>query len=203
MGKDAKRRAWGFLLYPADDGELAQMVDAIEKSGQMCVLSPVHDRDTWTEADEQADATHKAGELKKRHVHGMWVFNGGARMSQALKACEIFGESCPKHVEPINSVVGMTRYFAHMDNPEKFQYNPTDIRAYNGAEIRLLQRGSEMADGIGRECLEWLQVNHVVEYAALVDFARDERPDWLPYVTRRAVFFGHYLQSVRRCMGVR
>ena len=35
-----------------------------------------------------------------------------------------------------------------------------------------------------------------------MDYALRSQPDWVPVVSRRAVFFGHYLSSARACAAV-
>ena len=200
---DVKRKAWGFIVYP-ETITADEIVAHIESTHQPCIISPLHDSDMWTEKDEKGNPEHKAGTLKKPHFHGMWVFSGGARRSQALELCEGFGAACPKHVEPISSIVWMTRYFAHLDNPEKTPYNPSDIVAFNGARICLDQPScGDDGTAILRAALDWLDKTGCMEYGGLVRHCMTSQPDWLPVVARRAVFFGHYLASVRGAVASR
>lgn len=199
---DLKRRAWGFVVYP-EHLEPAEITKRIEETHQQCILSPLHDRDTWTAADEEKNSDHKAGETKKPHFHGMWIFNGGVRKAQALELCEIFGDSCPPHVEPISSMYGYTRYLCHLDNPEKFQYCVDDITAFNGAKIKLESPRAQDPIVVLRAALNWLNETGCVEYGQLVQHCMECEPDWLPIVSRKAVFFGHYLASVRSCDSAR
>ena len=92
----------------------------------------------------------------------MWLFDGGARMSQARDLCGIFGAHCPGYVQPVYSVVAMTRYFAHLDNPGKARYDTADIRAFGGAHVSL-DKPLTAEDGKAILCdvLHWLQVEHV------------------------------------------
>lgn len=203
LKKDTKKRAWGFILYPSSPDDLT-LLDLIQDTHMACLVSPLHDRDTWTAADETKNPDHKAGGLKKPHYHGMWLFEGGARMSQALDLCGIFGDACPPYVEPVASVVGMTRYFAHLDDPDKYQYDVADIKAFGGAHV-CLQRpltGDDVASVL-EDCVAWIRRNHVSEYADLVDHAYECEPDWVPVVTRRTLFFVRYLASLRGIEAVR
>lgn len=198
---DTKRRAWAFVVYPDADFDIDAICAAIDETHQPCLLSPLHDRDVWTAKDAAANPEHVEGATKKPHMHGMWLFAGGARMSQARDLCaQAFGSHCPGYIEPVYSVVGMTRYFAHLDNPDKHSYDVADIKAFSGAHVSL-DKPLTPEDGKAILCdvLHWLQVQHVTEYATLVDYALRSQPDWVPVVSRRAVFFGHYLASARAC----
>lgn len=191
-----KRRCWGFLVYPDKDYDRAAIAQAVRATGAQAILSPTHDRDAWTAKDEAKDVSHKAGQLKKAHIHGMWIFSGGARASQALELCrQAFGSHCPPHVEPIYSRSAYVRYMCHLDQPDKWPYDPADIEAFGGASVCLdaeTSASGELADLLG-----WIDAHDVREYASLVDWARVERPDLLSLIARRAVFFGHYFASRR------
>lgn len=201
MPNDAKRRAWAFLVYPDADFSVAAICAAIDAMHQPCLLSPLHDKDVWTARDAAANPEHVEGTLKKPHMHGMWLFDGGARISQARDLCaEAFGAHAPGFIQPVHSIVAMTRYFAHLDNPDKARYDVADIQAFAGARVSL-DKPLTAEDGKAILCdvLHWVQAHHVSEYAVLVDYALKFEPDWLPVVSRRAVFFGHYLASARAC----
>lgn len=134
VSRDKKSRAWGFIYYP-DSPDDVSVFDEINSVHVPCLLSPLHDSDVWNEVDAAKNPEHVVGSLKKAHYHGMWLFDGGARASQALSLCEVFGTRCPPHVEAISSISSMTRYFVHLDNPDKYQYRVDDIQAFGGAVV--------------------------------------------------------------------
>jgi len=194
---DRKSRAWGFILYPDSPDDLT-LFDQIESTHIPCVVSPLHDSDMWTAEDEAKNSEHKAGTLKKAHYHAMWVFDGPARLSQAQKLCEVFGDHCTKMIQPIGSISAMTRYFAHLDNPQKHQYDPAEIMAFNGASVTL-QRAltPEETAQVVREIVHWCRERHCVEYADLLEFSLAHNPDWAQVVMSRTIMINAYLRSLR------
>jgi hypothetical protein len=201
VSHDRKSRAWGFIYYPDSPDDLS-VFDEVSSVHVPCLLSPLHDSDVWTSVDAAKNPEHVAGSLKKAHYHGMWLFDGPARVTQALDLCKAFGSHCPPHVEPIASVTSMTRYFIHLDNPGKFQYNSEDISALNGAVVNLQKPLTpEEITEAQKAALAWCREVHCVEYADLVDYCLDVRPDWFQVVSTRTIFFAHYLQSLRLMRG--
>ena len=53
------------------------------------------------------------------------------------------------------SVVGAYRYFIHLDNPEKYQYERDEIKVYNGFEVSLTNKEIRVAiTEIEQICIE-------------------------------------------------
>ena len=197
VSRDKKARGWGFIYYPETPDD-ASIFDLIESTHMPCLLSPLHDSDVWNSTDEAKNPEHKAGTLKKPHYHGMWLFDGPARSSQAASLCEVFGDHCPPHYEAISSIPSMTRYFVHLDNPDKYQYSIDDIQAFNGATICLIKPLTpEEKSAVVKDSLAWCRDNHCTEYSDLVNYCLDKRPDWFEVVSGRTIFYSHYLSSNR------
>lgn len=190
-----KARAWSFLYYP-DPVEDISFFETISNMHIPTLLSPLHDRDTWTKADEQKNPEHVEGQTKKAHYHGMILFSGPARLTQALEVLLPLGNNVPGHIEAVNDVTAMTRYFAHLDDPEKYQYNPEDIRAFCGAQISLEKAlTAEQVNKIVVETLTWIRTCKIREYCELVDYAFKTRTDWIPVVISRVIFYRSYFAS--------
>ena len=92
----------------------------------------------------------------------------------------------------------MTRYFIHLDNPDKFQYRLEDISAFNGAVVDVQRTLTpEEVKTLIRDVVTWCRTHGCCEYSDLVDYCLDSQPDWLQVVSSRTIFFSHYLQSAR------
>lgn len=112
---------WTFVGYPGDS--LPENYQQIINSWHISVLeSPQHDLDL------NADDTEK-----KNHIHFMIYFGKGANKSydQVRFYSDQLHAASP---EIVNNRNAMTRYFIHRDNPEKHQYDITDLRSYAGFE---------------------------------------------------------------------
>lgn len=140
--KGTKSKNWWFVLYPDD-----LPVDWKQRLINLNIrifISPLH------EHDQNADGTPK-----KAHHHVIFMFDSIKSLAQIYdiiigcfpdksESGEIIGVGhfCKENKEPdnstsqviINSIVQSTRYLAHLDNPEKYQYNPEQIEGLSGAD---------------------------------------------------------------------
>ena len=95
---------------------------------------------------------------------------------------------------------GQIRYFAHMDNPEKYQYKPSEIIAHGGADIRkyLTATGGDKIK-ILAEMQDWIDETGCTEFHELARYARNERfDDWYDVIaTQSTVFLNAYIRSKR------
>src|SRR5699024_12235962 len=70
--------------------------------------------------------------LKKAHYHALSMFDGVKSYNQVKSIADSFNG-------PILQIVGsakcLTRYMLHLDNPDKAQYDSSDLQAFNGADI--------------------------------------------------------------------
>lgn len=191
--KQVKRRGFAFLIYP--ESAPKNWVQVLEETRLRVLISPIHDKDVWTETDELQNPNHVAGEVKKAHYHCMIVFDGPSTVASALSVLEPLSIN---RVEPVASITGMTRYFAHLDNKDKAQYKVDEIIALNGAVVDITRELTpEEKRAIREQVLSWIRDNNVTEYADVVNYAMDCEPDWLDYVSTQSIFLGKYLASVR------
>jgi hypothetical protein len=161
--KDGRYRHWALLVYPESapsDWEALLDAECIP-----WVKSPLHDSDVWTPDDERQCAEHTAGSPKKAHWHVALMFSGKVG---ALRVKAIADKLHAPYPKPINDIRAMVRYFAHLDSPEKHQYNTADIEAHCGADVfKYLQ----MSDSEEDEALNTLEAvileNEVTEYFEL------------------------------------
>lgn len=180
---DVKSRTWAFLVYPESVPE--NWIEQLKNSHMPMAISPVHNLDVCND-----------GTLKKPHYHVVIYFDGPARSSQALKILEPLGIN---HVEAIAHTRSYNRYLAHLDDPDKAQYDPSEIVAINGAVVDLSKPLSpEEQKAVRGEVLEWCRTYNITEYAALVDYASLEKLEWLDYVETHTIFLNGYIRS-RRC----
>lgn len=127
-------------------------------------ISPLHDKDI-----------NPGGEVKKAHHHVILMFDSVKTVEQAREVFEkIGGVGC----EVINSIRGYARYLCHLDNPEKFQYQPDDVTALCGADyasiIELVIDKYKAID----EIMDFCDDNGIVSYRDLMRYCRKDRRDW-------------------------
>lgn len=182
--KEVKKREWTFLIYPESAPQ--DWRDNIRQRGLIAAASPLHDRDI------NADGTPK-----KPHHHIIVVYDGPTTYSNVLKLSQ--GELNGTIPKPLDSPRGMYTYFTHEDNPEKAQYNKSDIEHFNGFNITdlCMLKASEI-QAIKLAVLDFIDDNDIIEYADLVKYLRaaDLRDEaWV--AMDNTFFFNSYISSRR------
>ena len=121
MAKDSRARQWSFIGYP-DDSLPDNYSEILSDEMHLCwAESPVHD------ADLNGD-----GSEKKKHIHFALVFDGMKSYDQVKEITDRLHCPIPQRCRNLK---GLIRYFIHLDNPEKHQYSPDDIKCHGGFEI--------------------------------------------------------------------
>lgn len=158
------------------------------QTGLQCAVSPLHDRDV-----------NPTGEPKKPHYHVILAYSGPTSYNvvKALTNGKL-GQTIP---QPLEQLEGYYRYFTHKDNPEKAQYNASDIETINGFDIRnYIDLTKSEVVRIKREIQAFIRDNQIFEYADLMDLLMDageEMADHYEVAANNTVFFDRYLSSRR------
>lgn len=181
--KNVKKRNWAFILYP--DSAPADWVDILTKTGLQCSVSPLHDKDI-----------NPTGEIKKPHYHVILCYSGPTSFSVVSRLTDSL--NCPIP-QPLEQIKGYYRYFTHMDNPEKFQYDAHDILSINGFNIL------DFCDLTWREIVTYklhlqslIRESDITEYSDLMDILQDNEMFTEYYVaSSNTLFFEKYISSRR------
>lgn len=183
--KDERTRNWAVVLYP--ESVVENWKDILNEQHIPWVQSPLHDKDT-----------NPNGENKKPHWHIALMFGSKKSYKQICDIVESLGGGAPP--QRIENMKGMIRYFLHMDNPEKAQYDKSELLCYGGADISkyLTNTGGDKLK-ILSEMQEWINDNDCVEFSDLAEYARTERfDDWYEVIVNQStIFLTHYIRSRR------
>ena len=182
-GQNVKKRNWTFLVYP--ESAPADWVKKLSETGLQAAISPLHDKDIDPD-----------GQPKKAHFHVIVCYSGPTSYNVVLSLTQSLGQPIPK---PLEQVRGMYRYFTHMDNPDKFQYNAADISTLNGFNIM------DFVDMTRSEVLKikldlqaFIRSSNITEYADLMDNLQDgSNMDWYDVASSNTFFFEKYITSRR------
>lgn len=101
----------------------------------------------------------------------------------------------------VNSVRGMVRYFAHLDNPEKYQYPVDQIIGHGGMDVQDLLRLSASARyACIRKMMIYCRENDITEFYELMDIAMEQHfEDWFPLLCDNSAYIiSQYLKSLPR-----
>lgn len=148
-----KKRNWAFVLYTESAPE--DWREILKLKGLTFAVSPLHDKDI------NPDNTPK-----KPHYHIILVFGSPTTYNNVKSITDELNQPIPI---PLESVRGYYRYFTHLDNPEKHQYDSTKIELYNGFDVTDVLNNFEVF-----QCLKTIQSliqeNNIFEYSELMDY---------------------------------
>jgi hypothetical protein len=157
-----RTRNFATVMYPDSAPEGWQ--DILSELKIPAFISPLHDKDV-----------NPDGEIKKPHWHVMFVFEGVKTDEQVQEIIDKIGGV---GLERVNSFRGYARYLCHLDNPEKFQYLPEEVRSLCGADyIGAIGLVTDKYKAIG-EMMDYCEEVGCVSYSELLMYARINRYDW-------------------------
>lgn len=181
-GANSGKRVWCFEVYP--DSAPKDWMAQVQDTRARAFVSPLHDSDK-----------HESGEPKKPHYHVQVMFGGKKSLKQVR---EMFGHIAANgYVEDCKSLEGYARYLCHLDNPEKAQYQISDVRELNGADYL----GTIKVPGSNRkeiaEMQSWCRENRCYFFSKLMDYAASEKPEWHEALcTRSSMVMYRYVISL-------
>ena len=180
---DNRARIWTFVAYPDSVPENWESI-LTEKYCLKWARSPLHD------SDLNADETQK-----KAHWHIVLIFDGKKSYSQIKEISDSINATIPQIV---HNLKGLMRYFVHIDNPEKAQYDIKNIYAVGiNAELEILGQ-VDFNKKLKNEILEIIKGNDITEYCDLCDFLQYDYAEHFEYATNHTVVFSSYLKSRRQ-----
>lgn len=183
MSKIVKKAHWTAVFYP--ESLPADWREQLQQRGIPFAVSPLHDKDV------NAD-----GEPKKPHYHIILCFAGPTTYNNVLRITEEFSQPIPK---VLDSVKGMYRYFTHKDNPEKYQYDESDIKHYNGfnpLDFDTPTRSEVLA--MKTQILELIKIEDILEYSELLDYLlENDMLQLFDCASSQTILFNRYLTSKR------
>lgn len=188
-----RTRNWTAILYPEDLPE--DWREVVDELHFKWIESPLHDKDF------NAD-----GSPKKPHHHALFMFESVKSQTQveavlkelfgASDTDSIIGVATPKQVSDKGALV---RYFAHLDNPDKAQYDPAEIVGHNGADPAEVLRYSATET---REMIvameEYIEEHNITELCDFSSAIRYDYPEWHTILaTKMTMYFNAFIRSRR------
>lgn len=188
--KDERIRNWTFLVYP--ESAPKKWRDILDELHIPWIESPLHDK------DDNAD-----GEQKKPHWHILLLFEGKKSYEQVKEITEKLNSTIPQKCA---SAKGLVRYMAHLDNPEKFQYDRSLIIGHGGADVaEYLKPTSSSRYQLIKEMMDFVREQDITEMEDLLVYASTERfDDWFPLLCDNSAYImGAMIKSRRHRAEIR
>lgn len=178
---DSRKRNFATVVYPESAPDNWREV----LSGYFvpAFISPLHDKDV-----------NATGEPKKAHHHVMVMFEGKKSEDQVR---ELFDSIGGVGLEKVESLRGYARYLCHLDNPEKAQYNPSDVVTLGGSDYSYTIGIVADKYKAVREMIAFVKANGIVSYADLLEYAAVEQDTWFRILCDSGtVVMKEYLKSL-------
>lgn len=178
---DSRRRNFATVVYPESAPEGWREILA----GYFvpAFISPLHDKDI-----------NVTGEPKKAHYHVMVMFEGKKSEEQVKQLFDSIGGV---GLEVVESLRGYARYLCHLDNPEKAQYNPSDVVPIGGSDYSYTIGIVADKYKAVREMIAFCKANNIVSYAELLEYASAEQDTWFRVLCDNGtVVMKEYLKSI-------
>ena len=180
--KSIKKRNWDFVLYPESAPE--NWRELLQQSGLPAVISPFHDKDK--------DPT---GEAKKAHYHIILTYPGPTTYNAVKSFTDRLNQPIP---QPLESVQGYYRYLTHEDNPDKYQYDKSDIVPVNGFDIHdYIEMSKTEAMKIIKDIQQVIITVDIREYSDLLDYLLEVNQEWWQVAVNHTMMLNAYLKSRR------
>lgn len=184
VAKTIQSRSWTFVLYPEscpEDWE-SKLV------GVPFLRSPLHDKDV------NPDNTPK-----KPHWHIMVSFPNQKTLNQMQALCNELHAPSPQIVKDTRA---MARYFLHLDNPEKAQYQKQDMLVGGGFDLEnalKLSRSEEELEEreFVRNLLDKINEFNIVEFEDLLVYVMQECPENYRYFKMNSFVLANVVKSRR------
>lgn len=173
-----KSRHWTFIVYK--DSAPVDWIQQLEQTGLAFVVSPYHDKDV------NYDKTPK-----KPHYHVIVSYSNTTTYNNVCSLREITKGPFPL---AISSVGGLYAYLTHKHNPEKYQYDETNIKRYNGWNKAL--ETTEISV-IKTELTNLIYTESITEYNVLIATAITKGDDYAEVAMKNTVYFNALCKSMR------
>ncbi|MCI5549131.1 replication protein (plasmid) [Limosilactobacillus reuteri] len=159
---DERKRNWSFIVYP--DSAPKKWQSVLADYHVPFIVSPLHSKDRKDD-----------GTFKKAHYHVLILFSGKKSYNQVKQITDKLSSPIP---EAVASTKGLVRYFAHLDNPEKAQYDPSEIKGFCGADVdSYFTMSRSTRRSVLKDITQYILNNHVTDLSTLVQEALDRNDD--------------------------
>lgn len=185
--KEARGRNFAFVQkeesLPKDWQEIA--------AGKLLPMAYViHNKDVYTEKDEQKSPEHKAGMPVPAHVHFFVYFNGKRTASGVV---EMFSEFNIAYAEKIECKNAYLAYMLHLRQEDKHRYDYADMHILNGLKVNF----ADLSDIDFSDVLTFAEEYSITRFSELVKASRKIDPPIFRYVTSHYALVCSYFADER------
>ena len=139
------------------------------------LISPLHDKDVWTDEDEAENPVHKAGSPKKAHWHIVVSYKNPVTFAKAREVFDEIGAVVPPEPKAkVKDFQQMARYLCHLDQPKKHRYDPADVQVFGALDYQRLIMAGRDEDNLLDEMMEYIDENCITSFRQFCVYVRTE-----------------------------
>lgn len=165
--RKGRTRNFATVVYP--DSAPADWMERLDQLHIAALVSPLHDKDK-----------NPSGESKKPHYHVLLMFE--SPVDYESKVAPIFSAIGGVGRETVGSARGYARYLCHLDNPEKAQYSPSDVRCMGGADFYAVTNLPTDDLKMLGEVFLYVQEHEIYSLAELLTISQMYHPEWFSMI---------------------
>lgn len=190
-----RKKCWTLIFYP--DSAPSDWQDRLSELHLPVWVSPLHDADMWSESDEREDPRHKAGTSKKPHYHLVAEYE--VQVDRLTFFSDFAFLNGPANVKHVKSLRSMVRYLAHLDDPQKAQYDKDAILCFGGAERDIvMQLGTHERHEMLRAMRAYIKAHSIVDFCDFVDYCDGCESAWSQLLDDNSSYvIEKYIKSLR------
>ena len=182
-----------FIFYEESADEFWR--EEMDELGLPVCVSPLHDKDAWTERDERKDPKHKAGTTKKEHYHGLAEYPQPVDYETVRSDFAFLNTTNIKYVKSKGS---MALYLCHIGSKDKAQYDPAEVLEFGGANWHDWCAEFQDLHVMMKEMRVFIRDNNVHEFADFQDWCDENNDEWSRALDLQCAWaIGNYLDRCR------
>lgn len=177
-----KSYVWATLLYPESCNPDFRKL--LSDMAVPCLVSPLHDKDI-----------NDDGSLKKSHYHIIMKFK---TQKSDLQIADIVSSIGGVGCEIVHDVGQYARYLIHLDDPDKAQYDSSNVFVIGDLDYNRLIAPSIQAVDAFVEVIDLIENNGIDTYTELVRLCRKNRPELIKVLMDKSYALNIYLRGIRQ-----
>lgn len=181
--KNRRGQYWSYVIYP--DSLPADWKENLSKQVEF-TISPLHDKDFTAK-----------NEPKKAHYHVICVWPNATTWGNAFTLCNIM--NCPCCI-PCSNLRLSYDYFTHKNDPNKAQYDPSEIEDCNGFAIsKYAALTSQEVNSTIKDLTLLCRELNITDYSMLMFYLYDnEMYDAADVASRHTIYFTALIKGIWR-----
>lgn len=189
--KGQRHKVWTMIFY---EESAPDWRDELSEVMIPCVVSPIHDQDKWTKADEKKNPEHKEGQLKKPHYHLLVEYPNQVDYETVMSDFKFLNSFNCKYVK---SKGAMAQYLCHLNEKNKTHYSSDGIVEFCGADWFDWCSEVKNIHAAQKEMRMFIRENNIFDFYLFWDWCDNNNDEWSRILDGHCYGIERYIKSLR------